>query len=148
MSSNEENERAGWYYLAVKKISALLCRKTPNDDCNFCLNCLHSFRTKNKLKSHEKACKDKDFCSTKMPSEKNKTSKLNPQKKLEKTPYGINVNIECLVKNIDSCENIPQISSSTKISKHMPRGYLLSTIWGFDHIQNKYSFYRGKDCMK
>ena len=24
----------------------------------------------------------------------------------------------------------------------------MSTIWGFDHIENKNSLYRGKDCMK
>ena len=37
----------------------------------FCLNCLHSFRTKNKVRSHEKVCKNKDFCETLMQSEKN-----------------------------------------------------------------------------
>ena len=24
----------------------------------------------------------------------------------------------------------------------------MSTIWEFDHIENKHSFYHGKDCMK
>ena len=24
----------------------------------------------------------------------------------------------------------------------------MSTIWGFDHIENKHTLYRGKDCMK
>ena len=76
--SNEENEKEGWHYLAVKKSSALLWRKTSNRDSNFyCLNCLHSFRTENKLNSHEKACKDKDFCSIEISSEKNEILKLN-----------------------------------------------------------------------
>ena len=30
----------------------------------YCLNYLHSFRTENKLKFHEKVCKNKDFCDT------------------------------------------------------------------------------------
>ena len=24
----------------------------------------------------------------------------------------------------------------------------MSIIWGFDHIENKHTLYRGKDCMK
>ena len=24
----------------------------------------------------------------------------------------------------------------------------MSTIWGFDHIENRYTFFREKDCMK
>ena len=28
----------------------------------YCLNCLHSFATKNKVESHEKVCKKKDSC--------------------------------------------------------------------------------------
>ena len=24
----------------------------------------------------------------------------------------------------------------------------MSTIWGFDHIKNKHTLYRGKDCME
>ena len=24
----------------------------------------------------------------------------------------------------------------------------MSTIWAFDHIENKHTLYRGKDCMK
>ena len=54
MIPNEEKERR-WYYLAVKKISALLHRITSKNNVDFyCLSCLPSFRTENKLKSHEK----------------------------------------------------------------------------------------------
>ena len=61
MIPNEGKE--GWHYLAVKKIlSALLHRMTSKNKGDFyCLNCLHSFRTNNKLKFHEKVCKNKDF---------------------------------------------------------------------------------------
>ena len=62
-------EKEGWNYLAVKKLSTLLRAITLKYNGNFyCLNCLHSFR--NKLKSHEKVCKNKDFCGIVMPSEK------------------------------------------------------------------------------
>ena len=53
MIPNEEKE--GWHYLAVKKLSALLRGISLKHDGGFyCLNCLHSFRTENKLKSPEK----------------------------------------------------------------------------------------------
>ena len=45
-----------WHYLAVKELSALLRGITSKHYGDFyCLNCLHSFRSKNKLESHKKA---------------------------------------------------------------------------------------------
>ena len=47
MIPNEEKEE--WYYLAVKKLPALLRGRTKHH-CDFsCFNRLHSFRTENKL---------------------------------------------------------------------------------------------------
>ena len=69
MIPNEEKE--GQHYLAVKKLSTLvrgITSKYHGD--SYCLNCLHSFRTENKFKSHEKLCKNKDFCGIVMLSEK------------------------------------------------------------------------------
>ena len=49
MISNREKQ---WNYLAVKKLSALLRGITSKNKGDFyCLNCFHSFRTKNKLES-------------------------------------------------------------------------------------------------
>ena len=54
-----------------KKLSALLHGITSKHKVDFhCLNCLHSFRTENKLESHEELCDNKDFCGIVMPSEK------------------------------------------------------------------------------
>ena len=57
MIPNEEEE-GRWHYLAVKKLSSLLhgiISRHKGDFC--CLDSLHSFITKNKLKSHEKYVK-------------------------------------------------------------------------------------------
>ena len=44
-----------WHYLAVKNLSTLLRGITSKYHGDFyCLNSLHSFRTENKLNSHEK----------------------------------------------------------------------------------------------
>ena len=56
MIPNEEKE--GWHYLAVKKLSALLHGITSkHEDGCYCLNCLHSFRTENKLNLMRKYAK-------------------------------------------------------------------------------------------
>ena len=60
MIPNKEKE--GCHYLAVKKIFTLLRGITSKHNGDFyCFNCLHTSRTENKLKSHEKLCKNKVF---------------------------------------------------------------------------------------
>ena len=114
----------------------------------YCLNCLHSFRTKNKLKSHEKACKNKDFCGIVMLSGKDNILEFNHYMKSDKMPCIFYAGIESLIREIDECANNPENSSTTKIGEHVPGGYSMSTIWAFDHIENKHTLSRGKDCMK
>ena len=49
------NEKEGWHYLVVKNLFALSRQITSKHGSEFyCLSCLHSFATKNKLESHEK----------------------------------------------------------------------------------------------
>ena len=51
------------------------------------MNCLYSFRTENKLKSHEKVCKNEDFCGIVMPSEKDNLLEFNQCMKSDKMRY-------------------------------------------------------------
>ena len=61
-----------------KKTISLIKRITSkNNGYFYCLNCLHSFRTKNKLESHENVCENKDFCNIIMPSEGTKIIKVD-----------------------------------------------------------------------
>ena len=62
--------------------------------------------------------------------------------------YNIYADIESLFRKIDGCANIPEDSSPTKIGKHVPFGYSMSIIWGFDHIENKHTLYRRKGSIK
>ena len=45
------------------------------------LGCLHSFRTDNGLKRHERLCDDNDYCHLEMPTKDNKTLKCNDEEK-------------------------------------------------------------------
>ena len=86
MIRNEEKE-GQCHYLALKKLSALLHRITSKNKGDFYfLNCLHSFRTENKLKSYEKVCKNKDFCGIAMSSEKDNISEFIHYMKSDKMP--------------------------------------------------------------
>ena len=112
------------------------------------MNCLHSLRTENKLKSHEKVCKNKNFCGIAMPSEKDRILEFNQYMKSDKMPYIIYADLESLIRKIDARGNNLEEPSITKIGEHIPCGYSVSTISGFDLIENKHIFYRRQDCMK
>ena len=61
------NDDQDWHYLEVKSLPRLLRGTTSNHDGDFyCLNCLHLYRTKEKLKKHDKVCKDYDYCYVKI----------------------------------------------------------------------------------
>ena len=91
-----------WHYLAVKKLSSILRGITSNINGDFyCLNCLHSFRTKNKLESHKKVCKNKKFGNVIAPSEDIKISEYNQYQKFDKAPFITYAVLECIIEKID-----------------------------------------------
>ena len=107
----------------MKKSSSFLRRINSKKGDFYGLNCLHSFRTENKLKSHEKVCKNKDFYGIVMPSEKDNILEFNQYMKSDKMPYIIYADIESLIRKTDGCTNSPVNSSTTKIDEHIPCGY-------------------------
>ena len=80
-----------------------------------------------------------------MPSEKAKILEFKHHMKSDKMPYIIYADLECLIEKIDGCENNPEKSSTTKIGEDIPCRYSVSTIWRFDHIEDKHTLYRRKD---
>ena len=60
---------------------------------------------KNKLESHKKTCKIKDFCETVMSSVKNERLKFNEYMKWDKIPYITYADIESLITKIDGYAN-------------------------------------------
>ena len=86
----------------------------------------------------KKCVRIKIFSGIVMPSEKDKILEF----KSDKMPYST------IQPTIDRCGKNPEHFSLTKIGEHIPCGYSISEIWGFDHIENKPTLYRGKNCMK
>ena len=72
------------HYCAVKSLPVLLRGITSNHDGDFhCLNCFHSYSTKNKLKKQETVCNDHDYCCVEIPIEGNKILKYNHGEKFQ-----------------------------------------------------------------
>ena len=145
MISNGEN----WHYLTVKNLSGLLRGITSNHGGDFyCLNCFHSYRTKNKLEAHKKICENRDYCQVEMPTKDNNTIKYNQGEKSIKLPFVVYADLECLLEKMSTCYNNPEKSSTTKINKPTPSGYSIFTHCSFDKSKNKLNYYRGENCMK
>ena len=138
-----------WHYLVVKNLSRLLRGITSNHNANFyCLNCFCSYCTKNKLEKHKKICENHDYCHVEMPTKDNNIIKYNHGEKSIKMPFTIYADLECLLEKVDTCENDPNKSQTTKINKHIPSGYSIFTHCSFDESKNKLNCYRGDDCME
>ena len=132
-----------------KKWSALLRGITSKQDGDLhCLNCLHSFRAKNKLESHKKVWENKDFCNVVMSSEDTKILEFNKYHKFDKTSFIIYGNLESLIEKIDGCKNNPEKSTTTKLNEHIPSDSSMSTILLLKDIEKKHNVYKGVDCMK
>ena len=136
MISNREKR---WYYLAVTKLSTLLRGITSKNNGDiYCLNCLHSFGTKNKLESHKKVFENKGFCNVNILSDDTKILEFNQYQKSDKAPFIIYVDLECIIEKIDGCKNNPENSSTTKVSEHIPSDFSMSAISSFRNIENKH----------
>ena len=117
-----------WNYLTVKIFSALLKGITSNHKGEFyCLNCFHSYRTKKKLKKHEKVCNDHNYCYVEMPNEDSKILKYNHGEKSLKVPVIIYADLERLLEKMHSCQNNFEKSYTEKKTKHTLPGYSIFT---------------------
>ena len=79
----------------TKKIIGIIKRNNIKNNGDFyCLNCLYSFRTKNKLESHKKVYDIREFCNRIMPSEDSKTLEFCQYQKSDKAPLTIYADLE------------------------------------------------------
>ena len=100
-----------YHYLAVTNLYGLLQGNSSNHRGDFyCLNCFNSYTTKNKLKEHEEICSDHNSCCIEWLERVNKTTKYNPGEKSLKAPFSIYLDLECLLKKVQSSQNNPQKS--------------------------------------
>ena len=126
------------FHRRVRSLSRLFRGITANNNGDFyCFGCLHSFRTDNALKRHEKLCGNNDYCHVEMATKGNKTLKYNQGEKSWNIRFTIYTDLECLLIKEQSCQNNPKESYTERKAKHKPSGYSLSLISSFDSKGNK-----------
>ena len=74
--------------------------------------------------------------------------KYIPGEKSLKAPYGIYLDLECLLKKEQSCQNNPEKSYPEKKARHESSGWVIFTRCSFDKKENNLNFYRGKNCIE
>ena len=70
---------------------------------------------------HEKVC-DHDYFNMIMPGDYHEILKHTQDKKSRKTPFVIHANTNLLLEKIHACDNNPEESFATKISKYTACG--------------------------
>ena len=106
----QSDEIDKWHYIAFKSVPTdnglnrpirslprLFMGITSNNNGDFyCLGCLHSFRTDNALKKHERLCNNHDYCHVEMPNNDDNTLKYNFGEKSLKASWSIYAEFERL----------------------------------------------------
>ena len=141
ITDNKQSDKIDkWHYIALKSdsidnkfnrpirsLSRLFREITSNNNGDFyCLGCLHSFRTDNKLKKHERLCNNYDYCHVEMPTRDN--NKYSHGKKSLKVPWVIYADFECLLIKEQPCQNNPKESYTEKRSIYESYGYSIDLI--------------------
>ena len=83
-----------------------------------------------------------------MPKQAEKILKYIHGEKSLKAPFTIYLDLECLLKKEQSCQNNPEKSYTEKKAIHEPSGWAMFTSCSFDEKENKLNYYRGKDCIE
>ena len=104
-------------YIAVKQLLRGITSKHHHDF--YCLNCLYSFRTENKLKSHNKVIKNNDFFNIVVPSNDTKILEFSQYQKSDKAPFIVAADLECSLEKIYGCKNKPKNSFTTKVGERI-----------------------------
>ena len=111
-------------------MSALFRGITSKHDGDFhCLNCLHSYSTKDRqknIKKRKNVCKNNDYY-VEIPGKDNKILEYNHGEKSVEVPFIIYADMDSLLEEMSACHNNPKKSSTTKINQHTPSVYSLFT---------------------
>ena len=71
----------------------------------YCLNCFHSYSTKDKIKKHKNVSEIHDYCYVDMPKKDNKIFKYNHREKSMKVSFIIYADLESLLEKVNTCHN-------------------------------------------
>ena len=136
-----------WHYVTIKSISRLFRGVTSSNHGDFyCLNCLHSFRTKNKLSNHENFCINHKHCEIIMPKEGESIIKYNTGDKAIHHSHIIYADPEPKLIPFETCTPNTNNSYTEKRNTHIASDYALHLVRTCD--DNLITSHRGNDCIQ
>ena len=80
-----------------------------------------------------------------MPEWTNKIIKHNPGEKSLKAPFTIYIDLECILKKVQSSQNNLEKLYTEKKARHEPSAWSIFIRSSFNKKENKLDYYRGKD---
>ena len=88
--------------------------------------------------------KKKDFCNVIIPSEDTKILDFNKYQTFDEIPFIIYGGLKFIIEKVDRYKNKAENWSTAKASKHIPSGFLMSTISSLRSIEKKHDVCKGK----
>ena len=130
-----------YYYLAVTNLCGLLQGNLSNHRGDFyCLNFFNSYTAKNKLKENEEICNNHNSCNTEMPDWVNEFLKHNSGEKSLKVPHAFFLDLESILKKLQSIQTTQKSLIQKKKARHKPFGWALYTRCSLDKKENKLNY--------
>ena len=134
------------HYVVVKSLSKLLASSNSKNkgEQHFCKNCLHGFKTEASMVKHYGYCGNNDSVKIEMP--KQTIVKYSSGQFEFKVPFIMYADFESLLAPIEGASGNPNISSTRRITDHVPCGWCVysKAEYGDSNIEQ----YRGEDCVK
>jgi len=145
MISNGVDHHFCW----IKSMSALLAKQRGKEHARYyCDYCLHGFFRENLLLKHVDLCKRFGVQLTVLPNEENKYMKYKEISKELKVPFVVYADFECILEDIDCCQNNSNKSFTDKKSLHVPCGFAYKVVAYDDNLSEEVVTYRGVDSAK
>ena len=142
ITDNQNN----WHYLTIKNMKRLTRGITSSHHGDFfCRNCMHSFRTENKLKNQERLCLNHDHCEIVIPKPDKNILEFKSNKKSLHIPHIIYADLENILKKYHTCKPNPETSYTENNNVHIACSYALHLIRTYNN--DLITSYRGKDYM-
>lgn len=161
--SRRENGREIQHYVYIKNIDKLVAPNQRDENGKHvekmqypCLNCLHRFSTKDRLKIHrEGGCDLNEPTKTNLPKQVlNEDGELvNPVIKFKnhtrkyKAPVVIYADFETLVQPLVNIDHNPLISSTTRINTQTPCGFAFNIVSDYPELDLGLKLFRGENAV-
>ena len=88
------------------------------------------------------------YCYPEIHTKYNKILEYNHGEKSLKVPFIISFDLECLLKNEQSCQNNPEKSYTERKVKHETSGWATIVKCSFDAKKGRHDYYRGIDSIE